>query len=124
MNDISRDKVQYGYLPTFDIQKNEHRANRVVRNLLNLASNEQITLAVRYSRQYMTRELPEWILTKYIDTLTSLVDIADRYQVTLTPEIIYFDEHGRIDTRRMIDDVKDVFPYGDKHGRRMSVNEF
>jgi hypothetical protein len=38
--DDSREKVQYGYLPTFDDQKNLHRANRTVRNLLNLASTE------------------------------------------------------------------------------------
>ena len=48
--DDSREKVQYGFLPTFDVQKNYDRAHRTVRNLLNLASSEQISQAVRYSR--------------------------------------------------------------------------
>ena len=91
---------------------------------MNHASTDQIEKAVYYAKQYTLQRLPEWVLSKYIDTLAELVDVADKYKLTLTPEVIYLDAYGRPDPKRMVDAVEEVFPYGDKHGRRMNVDEF
>ena len=90
----------------------------------NHAFDDQIGNAVRYAKQYTTKMLPEWVLSKYIGTLSELVEIADSYYITLQPETIYLDSRDRVDPHRMVDAVEEVFPYGDKHGRRMNVNDF
>ena len=43
----------------------------------NHAFDDQIGNAVRYAKQYTTKMLPEWVLSKYIGTLSELVEIAD-----------------------------------------------
>lgn len=99
-------------------------AEHTVRKNLNHASTDRIENSVQYARSYITQKLPEWVLGKYIETLSSLVDIAEKYKITLTPEVIYLDNRGRLDPRRIVDAVEEVFPYGDKHGHSMNVNEF
>lgn len=95
-----------------------------MRQNLNHASTDKIDKAVFYAKQYMLKKMPEWLLGKYIDTLEQLVDIANKWYITLQPEIIYLDSRNRPDPKRMVDAVEEVFNYGDKHGRKMTVNAF
>ncbi len=53
----------------------------------------------------MLSELPEWLLGKYIDSLMELVDHAQYWDVTLTPEEIYMKEGGHLARNIMIDTV-------------------
>ena len=118
--------VDYVYLSSFDLSQNDRDANRALAQNLNYMTVDKVEQCLQYARSYILSEMPQWLLTKYVDSLERLTEVSVNYGITLSPEEIYLGRDGFVNRDIMLDSVLQVFQTGgrDQRNKVMTVDQF
>lgn len=107
-----------------DVSSNDYQTS--VTQHLNHMSIDQQEQCMKNTRAYLLRELPDWLLKKYIFALESLSEVANEFGFVLTPEEMYIKQDGNLSVEIMINPLRKFFYHMNVARARdlISVNSF